>query len=348
MTEHTVVARDLASALRTVRQRFGDEALILETRTRRRPLAGSLRLAEEIELRIGIAAPGEQPAAAPRSLEEELARLEALVGEIDAGLAPLGPPYPLAAGLEALGVLPETVERLAADHAEEVPPVEQGRLEPALDRLAAQLPCLEAMALADLRGLHALLGAPGAGRSSLAAKLCAVAAAAGADAVHLAVAPAHPGERLRLEAEAAAGGHEVVLAADRAALGEALRYLRRRDLVVVDMPAFTPEQLGLLESLAAQAGLPTLLRHAVLPADGWARPAPGLCAAAHYLALTRAELADPLRLALDLTAAGAPLLSFVSAGAEPGSALHLAAPGLLTAGLRAALRPSRAEAVVGR
>jgi hypothetical protein len=350
MTEQTVVARDLRSALRTVRQRFGDEALILETRTRRRPLAGSLRLADEVELRIGLPESGDEAAAggAPRSLAGELERLEALIAELDTAISAPTPVYPLAAPLGELGLLPATLARLAADHAEEVPPVDQERAEPALARIAAQLPCLEAMAVADLRGFHALLGSAGVGRSTLAMKLCARAAAAGAQAVHVAFAPAHQGERLRLEAEAMAAGHEAVLAPDASALADALRYLQRRDLVIVDLPAFQPEQLGLLERIAAQAGVPMLLRHAVLAADGWSQLDPSLREAAHYLAITRGDLADPLRLALDLTPAGTPLLSFVAGGREAGTALALAEPGALLAGLRAALRPAWAEARAGR
>ena len=348
MTEQTVVARDLRSALRTVRQRFGDEALILETRTRRRPLAGSLRLADEIELRVGLPGPSDGPGRAERSLAAELERLERLIADMEAALTQPEPAYPLAAALGELGVLPETLARLSADHADEVPPVDQERAEPALARLALALPCLEAMAAADLRGFHALLGAAGVGRSTLAMKLCAAAAANGTDAVHLAFAPAHPGERMRLEAEAMAAGHEVVLATDSAALGEAMRYLQRRDLVIVDMPAFQPDQLGLLERAAEAAGVPMLLRHALHAADGWARLAPGLGEAAHYLAITRADLADPLRLALDLTPGASPLLSFVAGGREPGTPLALATPAALLAGLRASLRPARAQAGVGR
>jgi hypothetical protein len=350
MTEHTVVARDLRSALRTVRQRYGDEALIIETRTRRRPQAGSLRLVEDVELRIGLPGPGAAGArlGAPRSLAGELERLESLIAELDSAVSAAAPDYPLAARLGELGLLPATIARLAADHAEEVPPVEQAAVEPALARLAAQLPCLEAMAVADLRGFHALLGGPGAGRSALAMKLCARAAAGGATAAHLAFAPVHPGERLRLEREAMNAGHEAVLAPDAAALADALRYLQRHDLVVVDLPAFAPEQLGLLERSAAQAGVPMLLRHAVLAADGWARLAPDLREAAHYLAITRSDLADPLRLALDLTPGGTPLLSFVAGGCQAATPLALAEPGRLLGGLRAALKPARAEAGAGR
>lgn len=348
-TEQTVVARDLRSALRQVRERFGPDALILETRTRQRPVAGALRMAEEIEVRVALPGSLERASEPTAPLAAELARLESLLSVVEAELDDReNSRYPLAAPLATLGLLPETLARLAADHAEEVPPVEQAKLGPALDRLAFALPCLEAMAVADLRGYHALLGAPGAGRSALAAKLCARAAAAGASAVHIALAPMHAGERHRLEALAIAGGHEAVLAPDAGALVEALRYLERRDLVIVDMPGFSLDQRALLERAAAQAGVPMLLRHAVLPADGWARFAPGLQEAAHYLAITRTDLADPLRIALDLTQAGAPLLSFVAGGTALGSSLELAQPAGLLAGLRGSLQPARSGVGAGR
>jgi len=348
-TEQTVVARDLRSALRLVRERFGADALILETRSRQRPLAGALRMAEEIEVRVALPGAAGRMSEPGTPLAAEIARLESLLAVVETELdARESGRYPLATPLGELGLLPETLARLAADHAEEVPPVEQAKHGPALDRLALALPCLEAMAVADLRGYHALLGAPGVGRSALAAKLCARAAAAGASAVHIALAPAHGGERHRLEALAIAGGHEAVLAPDAGGLCEALRFFERRDLVIVDMPAFSLDQRALLERAAAQAGVPMLLRHAVLAADGWARFAPGLQEAAHYLAITRVDLADPLRLALDLTRDGAPLLSFVAGGTALGSTLELAQPAGLLAGLRSSLRPVRAEAGAGR
>ena len=259
MTEHRIVARDMRSALKTVRARFGEDALILDSRTLRRPRPGSLRMDEEVEVRVALpGAPGEMGTgpSAPLRLEDEIARLEALLVDMEAQLdAAETPGHPLRAALEALGILPATLQRLARDHADEVPPVDQAAETPALERIAAQLPCVESMALADLRGHHALLGAPGAGRSALATKLCAQAAAAGLRAAHLAVAPTHPGERLRLEAEAELHGHEAVLAPDGEALVDALRFLRDRDLVLIDLPGFAPGQIGLLEQAEARAEL---------------------------------------------------------------------------------------------
>ena len=139
----------------------------------------------------------------------------------------------------------------------------------------------------------------------------------------------------------------VLILKTREALVDALRFLRERDLVLIDLPGFAPGQIGLLEQAEARAELGPILRHAVLPADGRAVLAAELATGAHYLALTRGDLDDPLRLALDLTAGGRPLLSFVSSGADGHSPLALAGPEGLLAGLRGRLRGARGAAGAG-
>lgn len=341
MTEHKVVAPDIRSALKSVKEEFGEDALILGTRTRRVPREGSLRLQEEVEVTVVAAADHggrRQPAAAPGTgpencadLETEVARVEVIVEEIERQLASseAATRHPLALPLRELGISPATWLAIAADHAEEVPPFEQADLSPALGRLAGFLPCVEAMALKDLRGHHALIGRPGAGRSVLARKLAATVAAEGCRVALVAFAPQHPGERIRLEADSGLQGYEAVLANDPQALLEAVEYLGGRDLVILDMPAFTRTQSALLHRVESLLGGAPLLRHLVVPADGHGIDAGGALAAAHYIAIARADLDDPLRLALDAGAAEAGMLSFIATGPGSEGSISLASPRVL-------------------
>lgn len=357
MTEQLVVAPDMRSALKSVKEQFGEDALILDTRSRRLAKEGSLRLEEEIEVRVMvpdrdpggrlIEAPAGDAGPVPGSLEAEIQRLESLVGEFERQIEAHESRgrYPLRPALRELGLSAEAVDLLAADHAEEIPPFEQEQRAPALARLRHWLPCVEAMDVADLRGHHALLGAPGAGRSALARRLATHCAEAGGAALLIACAPEHPGERHRLEAEAQAKGYEAVLAPDERALLEAIEFLRGRDLVILDLPAFTTEQQALLERVELALGDTPLLRHLVLPADAHRPHALVAAAAPHYLAISRADLAEPLRVALEAGSRGAGRLSFLTAGSGEESMLMLMEPTRLLSGLaKGAPRAEAAEA----
>ena len=93
MIEKKVVAPDVRSALRTVKELYGEDALIVDTRTRRSPREGSLQLEEEVEVRVMVADglalpdPAASPSATGASLESEVTRLETLVLEIEAQMA---------------------------------------------------------------------------------------------------------------------------------------------------------------------------------------------------------------------------------------------------------------------
>jgi hypothetical protein len=348
MIEKKVVAPDVRAALKIVKELYGEDALIVDTSTRRSPREGSLQLEEEVEVRVMVADglalpdPAEAPAATGASLENEVTRLEGLLLEIESQMAEVEAMgrHPLIDSLRELGLSWEARQAIAADHAEEVPPFEQGDPAPALARLADSLPCVEAMALTDLRGHHALLGLPGAGKSSLARKLAAVLAAEGARVALIAFAPAHAGERLLLERESERHGYEAVLAGDERALLEAVDFLSGRDLVILDMPAFNDGQPALLDRAEALLNGAPLLRHLLLPADGFAAESESALATAHYLAISRADLSDPLRRALELGTTRSGLLSFLSSGEDE---LSLASPEGLLAGL--ARRHRKADAV---
>ena len=362
MTEKKVVAPDIRTALRSVKEQYGEDALILDTLTRRSPKEGSLRLEEEVEVRVLVpegrreqAAAADTAAAtadtAASSLEEEVARLELLLEEFERQLGEIeaAERHPLAAFLRGIGLSPEAMVRIAADHAEEVPPFQQGEIEPALDRIAGMLPCVEAMEIADLRGHHAIMGRPGSGKSGIARKIAATLSRAGARVALIAYAPEHPGERLRLETEADQLGYEAVLAADPRGLLEAVEFLHGRDLVIIDMPAYEEGQVALLERAEALLEGAPLLRHLLLAADGHDGERREAMEAAHYLAISRADLADPLRRALEAGTAGTGLFSFLSERKGGEIDVTLATAGsLMTRIARAHRKAGAAEAGGGR
>ncbi len=355
MISETVVAPDMNTALRIIKRRYGEDALILGTRSRNRRKEGALALIEEVEVDVGLgsAVAGAQTRdmgggvggreagqPAPRSLETELQRVEELLDQFEADLDGMRTSatgrdrYPLSAALERLGIGRPALEALIADHVEEVPPANQAEPHAAIDRLGQVLACVEPMSLSDLRGHHALLGAPGVGKTALAHKLAGRVAAGGARVVVLSYDSRHEGENLRLERAATELGFEAAVAPDRDAFLGALRYLKDRDLVIIDMPPLVDAHWALLsEGEAILKGDP-LLRHLVLAADGGWRQTKLALQRCDFLALTRADLASPLLPGLELAGSAEFSLSFVAGGCALDEGLDLAAPDGLLAVLR--------------
>lgn len=341
MTKQIIVAPDVRTAMREVKERYGEDALILDTRTRRSREPGSLQGARVVEVTVGLEGP-EASADAPRSVAGELKRLEELLAELEAREASLRareaaagdgapvPAYPLDEVLEGLGVSAATRRRLAEDHEMEVPQVDQADASRARERLAGWIRCVEAMDLADLRGRHVLLGRPGSGRSTLAMKLAARAARAGVDILLVAHAPAHPGEALRLERAAGEAGYAARLTADAEELLAALAGAGDRELVLVDMPPLDEDQWELLSRAEAVLAGEPLLRHLVVPADGGWRGLETAAGRCDFLAVSRGDLGAPLAPCLDLAAAGDFATTFVGEGPGADGPLSLAqAPALL-------------------
>jgi flagellar biosynthesis GTPase FlhF len=350
MIKETVVARDMNIGMKMIKETYGEDALILDSRVRRSRRPGSLELIEEVEIDIAMGVTpeklvqGDQVEAGGRqTLPTEIKRLEEIVVEMELQLEQeqeVGEseviPYPPAERLLDLGVDEGTVRQLARDHEEEVPRVDLESFELAVKRLGDGISCVEDMKLRDLRGFHALMGGPGAGKTALALRLAELVASGGnCQVVVLSYDPAHPGEAVRLEQRAEQGGFEAALAPDREALLGAMRYLADRDLVILDMSPHQESDWSLLTDLEQVLDGEPILKHLVVPADGAWRGLDEKMGNCDFLALTRTDLGEPLIPALDL-ARGENALSvtFMLAGACSDAGIALASSARLVTGIR--------------
>jgi flagellar biosynthesis GTPase FlhF len=343
MTREKILADDMNEALREVKDRFGSDAYILETRTVRERIPGTMNSNKMVELTVSLAAPpkvdrkelpplhlgkdGRFIDEAP-SLESELERLDTLLGELEVHEERLEDldqhAYPLAKELRDWGLFNSTVHRLTQDFEQEVPTVDQQNPQIALDRLSSTLRFVGKMKVNELRGIHALTGPAGSGKTSLALKLADRVSGSGARVALLAYGPRHAGEVARLEEASRRLGVEVALAEDENTLVGAIRHLLSRDLILLDMPPLEDAQWDLLEKVEDALHREPVFRHLVVAADAGWRDMEGAAGAADFLAITRADRDAALRPALDLLPLGEFNLGFVSSGAETESSLEMA------------------------
>jgi len=344
MIKEKIVAQDMNAALREVKERYGSEAYILESRTIRERIPGTMNTRKQVELTVSLQPPltlrtdagapllpdysgrgfGELP-----SVEAEIRRIERIVEEIEEReLAAAGGKagYPLLDLLREYGLFDETLDALIREFEDEVPQVEHGNEALAIERIQKRLRCVSKTRIRDLSGVHALLGPAGSGKSSLALKLAAHAASSGAKVVVLGYAPRHGGEVRRLEEASRYLGFEVALAEDANTLLGALRHLQSRDLMLLDMPPLEQGHWDVLTQVESGLRSEPIFRHMVLAADGGWRKMRDQVASADFLALTRADQDDALRPALDLLDHGSFNLGFISSGPDPDSPLDLANP----------------------
>ncbi len=343
MTREKILANDMNEALREVKERFGSDAYILETRTIRERIPGTMNSDKKVELTVSLAAPSkvdrkELPPLhlgkdgrfideAP-SLESELQRLDTLLAELEIQEERLENvdqhAYPLAEELRDWGLFNSTVTRLTQDFEQEIPTVDQQNPQVALDRLASTLRFAGKMKVKELRGIHALTGPPGSGKTSLALKLADRVAGTGARVALLAFGPRHAGEIARLEEASTSLGLEVAMAEDENTLVGAIRHLLSRDLILLDMPPLEDTQWDLLEKVEDALHREPVFRHLVVAADAGWRDMEGAAGAADFLAVTRTDRDAAIRPALDLLPLGEFNLGFISAGAETDSSLEMA------------------------
>lgn len=360
MTSQKIIADDMNSALKEVKIRFGSDAFILDSRTVRERIPGTMSTRSQVELTVSLQSPAKvrrddlpplQLDGSGRfvdegpSLDAEIERIEKLVSDIEKHeqrLAGLDGGYPLLAQLRDYGLLESTIQRLATDYEEEVPQVEKGDPHVAIARIRGALRCVGKMKMKDMRGVHALIGPPGSGKTSLAIKLAQRVGGAGRKVVVLAHAPRHEGEVAHLEAAANRFGFEIAIAEDQVSLMGALRHLLSRDLIILDMPPLEDGQLDLLTRVEENLHREPIFKHLVLAADGGWRDLSATATAVDFLAVTRVDRADALRPAIDLMDQGEAVIGFLSMGSDAESPLETARAEELTAPLESRVLKSQA------
>jgi len=360
MNNEKIIADDMNAALREVKERFGPDAFILESQTLRERVPGTMKTRSRVELTVSLQSPAEVGRKDVRpleldahgrfidegpGLEAEIRRIEKIVSEIEeheGQLRGFGSGYPLLGELRDYGLFESTIQRLVQDFEEEVPRVEHENPQVALERIRNILRCVGKMKMKDLRGIHALVGPPGVGRTSLAIKLAQRVSDAGRKVVILGYRPGHEGDVARLEAAARELGFELAVAEDQVTLLGALRHLIQRDLIILDMPPLESEQWKLLDRVEENLHREPIFKHLVLAADGGWRDLAEAATESEFLAITRADLSDALRPALDLMAHGEASVGFISSGPKYDSPLEIARVEELSSQLESRVLKSRA------
>lgn len=280
-----VEAPTLKEALRLVRQRYGNDARVIRSRTvtRRQPRGLGQRKVVEvlIQAAAGRARESARPAAASThdagmlmlagEIAAEVDRIETLVRtiarrETSAGGKRRCRQNAVAAALVEAGADPGVVVRLCQRCQAETgaaPRDEQALLK----YLGRNLPTVHG-GWQDLAGLHIFVGPPGAGRSELILKIAARLGELQRRVLVLSLLPRHAGEIRRLQTAAANFGFDAAVLQKPSQLHAAADHLRDYEVVLLDAPAFGPESdpqaLELRHSLIRQTACH---RHLVFPLD---------------------------------------------------------------------------------
>lgn len=282
-----IAAPSLQTAHRRIREQYGDEAVILSTRSVAR--RHELGLGQERGVEVTVQPPGGRtlrgagpdlwapsaPATTgelPPELLREIERLENLVEQVSAdyerALGDLAwmQRDPVAGPLVAAGASPAVVRRVLARFA-----AARGQrthdLEALRTWLATQVRASNC-GWEGFYGCHSFLGDSGCGRSDLVLAAAARLQALGRRTLVLAVLPSDPAYIHRLQEAAGADGFDAAIINEAHKLAEAETHLGSYDAVLVELPRLDHPAMvpgGQLHAwLAPNAGFH---RHLVVPAD---------------------------------------------------------------------------------
>lgn len=281
-----ISAPSLQTAHRRIRERFGDDAVILSTRnvTRRHELGlGQERGVEVVVQPPGTAASRYAAASArfglesattdavPAELLREIERIESLVEQVSAEYERRradddGGADPAAGLLMAAGASPVVARRVSSRFAASSV---RGAGDPAQLRawLATQLRASNC-GWEGFYGCHAFLGDSACGRTDLVLAAAAQLQAQGRRTLVLAVMPSDPGTTHRLQETAAAGGFDAAVVTGARSLAEAEPHFAGYDAVLVELPRVDAAAMAVGGALHAWLANNTgFHRHLVLAAD---------------------------------------------------------------------------------
>lgn len=282
-----VTAPTLKEAYRKIKNTFGNEAVILNSRTVNR--RQSLGLGNEKVVEVTVHPPGQPlparsstPGMGPTSsgnsavhsteIAEEVARIEQLVLAIreeydDAHRRhSLLADNPLGTTLIQAGTRAETVEKLLTRF------IGATGKNPT-DRVGALTWLTENLRASNcdwdgFYGCHAFLGRPAAGRTTMVLQAAAKLQELGRKTLVLSVMPGHTGEVRRLQTAASEMGFDAAVIQDRHQLAKSEAHLARYDAVLVDLPAFGHAAMDVGAPLHTWlAGNSGFHRHLVVPLD---------------------------------------------------------------------------------
>jgi flagellar biosynthesis GTPase FlhF len=346
-----VRASSLQAALQRVKQRYGADARVVESRTVDVREDGSLGRRRLVEIVVDTAGDGHEAGSPPaahgararelaRVMSREVERIERLVETLDArhgrrqALASDLRDYPLARELLESGASPEAVRRLALSYRSALAGKAPSRAD-AVQHLRRHV----APASGGWRsfgGCHVFLGDSGAGKTDLVLGTAARLHAAGRQTLVLSLLPRHGGEVRRLQLEAAEQGYDAAIIRRPQQLVTCADRISRYDVVLVDTPClFGPELAGAGDLQRHLSQNESFHRHCVVPLDLDLREGGGLWEAARrwncdWLSLTRLDRCRRPGKILDLLGRVALPLSLCGRGPWPRAAAEIAAGRTLT------------------
>lgn len=344
-----VEAPTLKDALRQVRQRYGEDARVIRSRTltRRQPDGlGAQKVVEVlVEPTASVRDERQQALRTERRLHpwgrlageiaSEVERIEALVRQIarDQDRREVQAPVNrLAAALIESGAESEVVNRLTARCRAEngAAPDDRAAL---LEYLNGTLPTGRGD-WQEVGGTHVFLGASGCGRTTLLLSVAARMAAEERQVLVLCLMPRHGGEVRRLQAAAAEHGFDAAVIQNPRQLAKAREHLAGYDVVLIDAPPLGEGSRPDLEQCQEVITDPAFHRHLVFPLDRDLQDADDVLEQARglhcdWLALTRLDQTSRRAKVLNLIDRLPLPISLLGDPQRPGGEPQLATPGLL-------------------
>lgn len=328
-----VTAGTLKEAYRTVREQYGDDAVIMGTRTVNR--RHELGLGHERQVEVTVQLPGTAPATlghrqgaatlerifsgqhAPgitgdigADIAREVDRIEKLVADIAeehtqaaSRRSPFGD-NALAETLLETGASPDAVKTLLTRFTSETG-AEMHDRPAALTWLTENLRASNCT-WDDFYGYHAFLGEAGSGRSDLVLTAAGLAQGMGRRTLVLSMMPGNSGDVSRLQEEAAGKGFDAAVIKEEAQLAATEKHLNAYDVVLVDMPHLGHASMaedGVVHGWLARNT--SFHRHLLVPMDKDPRDMDNLNQAARawncdWIAVSRSDLTNRPGKMLDL------------------------------------------------